>query len=119
MAWDFEYTNEFEEWFEALNALSEDLVTAAVLRLQVLGPALGRPFVDNIKMSHHHNMKELRPVGGHLRILFAFDPRRTAILLLGGDKSGQWSSWYDRMVPYADQLYDLYLKELRDEGLIP
>jgi hypothetical protein len=64
-------------------------------------------------------MKELRPRGGNLRILFAFDPRRAAILLLGGDKTGQWSSWYERTIPQADDLYDEHLRELRDEGNPP
>jgi hypothetical protein len=64
-------------------------------------------------------MKELRPRGGHLRILFAFDPRRHAILLLGGDKSGKWSSWYETAIPEADRLYDEHLQELRDEGALP
>jgi hypothetical protein len=54
-----------------------------------------------------------------LRILFAFDPRRTAILLLGGDKTGEWRSWYTRMIPLADDLYEDYLRELRNEGLLP
>ncbi len=64
-------------------------------------------------------MKELRAAkGAALRVLFSFDPRRQAILLLGGDKSGDWSAWYDWAVPAADDLYDEYLQELRDEGLI-
>jgi hypothetical protein len=60
-------------------------------------------------------MKELRPLGGDLRILFAFDPRRTAILLLGGDKSGKWNEWYAEMLPIADRLYDEHLAELAVE----
>lgn len=64
-------------------------------------------------------MKELRPPGGFLRVLFAFDPRRQAILLLGGDKSNDWSGWYERNIPLADDLYDQYLDDLRDEGLNP
>lgn len=64
-------------------------------------------------------MKELRAAsGGALRVLFMFDPRRQAILLLGGDKSGEWSTWYEWAVPLADDLYDAYLRELREEGLI-
>ena len=51
-------------------------------------------------------------------MLFAFDPRRHAILLLGGDKSGNWDVWYDWAIPAADDLYDLYLRELADEGLL-
>ena len=65
-------------------------------------------------------MKELRaPSGGRsLRVLFAFDPRLQAILLLGGDKTGQWERWYEWAIPAADDLYDVYLNELRDEELI-
>lgn len=64
-------------------------------------------------------MKELRAAtGGALRVLFMFDPRRQVILLLGGDKSGEWSAWYEWAVPVADDLYDEYLNELKREGLI-
>lgn len=63
-------------------------------------------------------MKELRPQEGLIRILFCFDPRRSAILLIGGDKAGQWNRWYHTMVPAADELYDRYLQELREEGLL-
>jgi hypothetical protein len=64
-------------------------------------------------------MKELRPPEGNIRILFAFDPRRAAILLLGGDKTNQWSTWYDRMIPVADRRYDQHLDTLKREGLLP
>lgn len=64
-------------------------------------------------------MKELRASkGGYLRVLFAFDPRRAGILLLGGDKSGRWNEWYAEFIPVADDLYDTHLEELRREGLI-
>jgi len=65
-------------------------------------------------------MRELRVQSGGrpIRILYAFDPRRSAILLIGGDKSGD-KRFYDRLIPVADSLYDTYLKELRKEGLIP
>jgi hypothetical protein len=63
-------------------------------------------------------MKELRSTGQHLRALFCFDPRRTAIVLLGGDKAGDWAGWYERNVPIADHLYDVYVAELQAEGLI-
>jgi hypothetical protein len=63
-------------------------------------------------------MKELRPLGSNIRILFAFDPRRMAILLIGGDKSGLWNQWYAEMVPIADDLYDEHLDTIRKEGLI-
>ncbi len=91
---------------------------AAVDKLEERGPALGRPFVDTIEGSRHSNMKELRPPGGNIKVHFAFDPRRTAILLLGGDKTGRWKEWYEEMIPVADRLYEEYLEELRGEGEI-
>jgi hypothetical protein len=64
-------------------------------------------------------MKELRPMGSNIRVMFAFDPRRTAILLIGGDKTGRWREWYEKMIPMADQLYVDHLEELRAEGELP
>jgi hypothetical protein len=64
-------------------------------------------------------MKELRPLRGNLRVLFAFDPTRNAILLIGGDKTGRWETWYEEFVPIADNLYDEHLETLRKEGLLP
>lgn len=61
-------------------------------------------------------MKELIPPSSNIRILFAFDPQRKAILLIGGDKSGEWNKWYDRMVPVADALFDSHLEEIANEG---
>lgn len=90
----------------------------AVDKLGENGPALGRPLVDTIKGSRYPNMKELRPFGGNIRVLIALDPRRTAILLLGGDKTGQWREWYEEAIPEADRLYEVYLDELREEGEI-
>jgi hypothetical protein len=119
VAWEVEYTNEFGEWFETPDQISRRAVLAIVEELEVSGPGLGRPVVDTIKGSRYANMKELRPPHRHMRILFAFDPGRTAILLIGGDKTGQWASWYDRMIPIADKLMDAYLEEIRQEGLIP
>jgi hypothetical protein len=116
--WDAEYTDNFESWWGELTEDEQERVAAAVELLQDIGPALGRPSVDTLEGSRHPNMKELRPRGGHLRVLFAFDPRRTAILLMGGDKSGRWSSWYEGAIPEADDLYDEHLQTLRDEGAI-
>lgn len=64
-------------------------------------------------------MKELISFGGNLRALFAFDPLREAIILLGGDKTDEWDGWYTQNVPLADELYDDYLTYLRSEGRIP
>lgn len=66
--------------------------------------------------SRHPNMKELRPLGSNIRVLFAFDPRRAAILLIGGDKTDRWREWYEEMIPVADRLYEVHLEELRQEG---
>ncbi len=118
MKWEVEFTNEFDDWFQGLTAFEQDAVASAVVALGSNGPALGRPLVDTIKQSRHPNMKELRPPSGNLRVLFAFDPRRAAILLLGGDKANRWRSWYEDAIPRADRLYDEYLDELRREGLI-
>jgi hypothetical protein len=82
---------------------------AAVEMLEAHGPALGRPLVETITSSRHHNMKELRT--GTVRALFAFDPNRRAVILLGGDKRGDWTGWYERNIPVADDLYDVYLRE--------
>jgi len=95
-----------------LNPEDANRIAAAFDELERQGPGLGRPFVDSIKGSRHHNMKELRSVGGHLRALFAFDPRRHAIVLLGGDKTNDWHGWYERNIPIADRLYDEHLRSL-------
>jgi hypothetical protein len=119
MAWDFEYTDEFEHWWASLTDDEQADISASVELLELHGPRLGRPHVDTIKGSRHANMKELRTQSGGkpLRTFFAFDPRRAAILLIGGDKTGD-KRFYDRMVPIADDLYDDYLKEIKKDGLI-
>lgn len=114
--WQVEGTDEFTEWFGRMDEREQEYLVAAVDKLEERGPGLGRPFVDTIKGSRHPNMKELRPPGGNVRVLFAFDPRRTAILLLGGDKTGRWKEWYEETIPVADRLYDEYLEELHQEG---
>lgn len=116
MGWEVEYTNEFEEWWTTLDVQDQATVSRAVEELVTHGPALGRPWVDTLKGSRHRNLKELRPRGGFLRIPFAFDPRRVAILLLGGNKKGQWVEWYEEMLPVAERLYDEHLEALRQEG---
>ena len=82
--------------------IKEDLVSAtqvaqAVAALREEGPSLGRPLVDRIKGSRIHHLKELRPGSAgrsEIRVIFAFDPTRSALLLLGGDKAGNWQRWY-------------------------
>lgn len=117
--WEVEYTNEFEEWWLDLSQEQQEALDDRVMLLMEHGPSLRRPVVGEITSSRHSNMKELRvSQGGALRVLFAFDPSRHAILLLGGDKSGQWEEWYETAVPAADALYDTHLEELRAEGLL-
>jgi len=96
-----------------------DRIAASLDELARRGPTLGRPFVDSIKGSRHHSMKELRSVGGHLRALFAFDPHRRAVVLVGGDKTGDWRGWYARNITLADKLYDRHLRSLGKEGPCP
>jgi hypothetical protein len=109
---------EFAAWYHGLTDAQSDAVDAAVGALEADGPALGRPYVDTLKTSRHSHLKELRPRGGNLRILFAFGPRRDAVLLLGGDKTGRWEEWYEEAIPAADDLYGSYLAELREGGII-
>jgi hypothetical protein len=82
-------------------------VIAAVELLAEHGPALDRPLVDRVKGSKYH-----------FRVLFIFDPRREAILLIGGDKSGNWDAWYAEAIPEAERLYEEYLDDFRTEGIL-
>ena len=116
MEWGVEYTDQFEEWWNGLDSAEQEDVAAKVGLLEECGPAPGRPHVDTIRGSRHPNMKELivQHAGRPYRILFAFDPRRSAILLIGGDKTGR-DRWYEEYVPRADRLYDQHLETLRRE----
>lgn len=117
--WEVEYTDEFEDWWNDLTPEQQEALDDGVMLLAEHGPGLRRPVVGDITSSRHANMKELRTSkGGAFRVLFAFDPRRHAILLLGGDKSGHWDGWYRWAIPRTDDLYDTHLQELRDEGLL-
>jgi hypothetical protein len=118
--WNVEITDEYLNWFRMLDAGLQDALRTDIEILEKLGPSLGRPYVDSIKGSKHSNMKELRTMHArrHIRTFFAFDPRRTAILLIGGDKTGN-KSFYDRMIAVADRLFDHYLKEIKKEGFTP
>ena len=102
-----------------LDEKSYELVIAALELLEERGPALGRPLVDSEKGSRHKNMKELRPGSrgrSELRVLFAFDPLRQAMLLMAGDKAGVWDRWYRVNIPLADDLFDRHLARLSEEG---
>ena len=118
MAWNVEYTDELEDWWLKLTEPEQESVNASVGLLEALGPALGFPHSSSIEGSRHGHMRELRiqHQGRPYRVLYAFDPRRSAILLLGGDKTGD-DRWYVVHIPIADRLYDEHLNELRKEGL--
>lgn len=118
-AWEVEYTDEFGDWWACLDDEEREAVDAAVRLLEARGPQLRFPHSSGIQGSRHGHMRELRVQHGGrpLRVLYAFDPRRCAILLMGGDKTGD-DRWYEVYVPLADRLYDEHLETLRKEGLI-
>ena len=116
MEWDVEVTDEFGDWFRSLGDAERESVAAKVDLLEKLGPQLGHPHSSAISSSKHDHMRELRVQhqGRPYRVLYAFDPRRSAILLLGGDKTGN-DRWYEQFVPQADKLYDEHLRTLKSE----
>jgi len=117
MAWDVEYSDTFAEWWGEISESEQEDVALKVKLLEKVGPALGRPHVDSLAKQSEYP-KELRVVhaGDPYRVLFAFDPRRVAILLLGGRKADQ--KWYKTAIPAADKLYGEHLAQLRKERLI-
>lgn len=119
MKWEVEFTDEFENWWNALSETEQDSVDQTVGLLEQLGPHLSFPYSSKINGSKHSQMRELRVQhqGEPYRILYAFDPRRAALLLLGGNKTGD-DRWYEVFVPQADKLFDEHLRSLKKEGLI-
>jgi len=116
MRWDVEFTNEFGEWWDSLDEGEQESVDASVRLLEELGPALPAPYSSDVKKSRHGNLRELRiqHKGEPYRILYAFDPRRVAILLVGGKKTGD-DRWYRKHVPKAERIYDEHLETLEEE----
>ncbi len=113
--WIVEFHAGCEAWADNLDQNDAEALLAAVRVLRDQGPSLGRPLVDTINGSRHNNMKELRPGStgrSEVRLLFAFDKIRHAILLVGGDKSGDWSRWYDINISIADDRFDEHQKAL-------
>ncbi|HSW75725.1 MAG TPA: type II toxin-antitoxin system RelE/ParE family toxin [Candidatus Saccharimonadales bacterium] len=117
--WDVEYTDEFNDWWEFLSEAEQLDITACVGLLENCGPDLRFPYSSGIHGSRHTHMRELRiqHAGQPYRVLYAFDPRRAAILLIGGNKTGD-DRWYEKYVPIADDLYDQHIVTLKKEGLI-
>lgn len=120
MACEVEYTDEFGAWWKTLTEAEQEDVTAYVTLLEERDVRLGFPHSSGINGSRHSQMRELRVQSGGkpIRVFYAFDPRRMAMLLIGGDKTGD-DRFYETFVPIADRLYDEHLDELRKEGLLP
>ena len=117
--WEVEYTDEFGEWWETLTEAEQVSVAAGVSLLEGLGPRLPFPHSSGVIGSKHSHMRELRiqHTGRPYRVLYAFDPRRVALLLIGGDKTGN-DRWYEEVIPIADRLYEEHLNQLKEEGLL-
>jgi hypothetical protein len=113
MEWDIQLDEDFAAWLAGLEAGLRDEIIAHANLLREHGPQLGRPYVDTLEGSEFPNMKELRVQyrGDPWRILFAFDPRRSAILLVGGNKRGD-KRWYKKHLPIADARFRHHLERL-------
>lgn len=118
MRCEVEYTDEFGLWWETLSLDEQIAITASVKLLEQFGTNLKYPHSSQI-LGSRHRLRELRTQfrGRPYRTLYAFDPRRNAILLIAGDKTGQ-NRWYEINVPIAERLYDEHLLQLKKEGLI-
>ncbi len=113
MDWEVEVSDEFLAWYQSLDESEWESVNGAVAKLEHYGPSLGRPYADTLIRSQYPNMKELRVQhqGKPYRILFTFDPRRNAYLILGGDKTGD-ANWYVDAIRRADAIYRQHLIEI-------
>ncbi|MFA6036831.1 MAG: type II toxin-antitoxin system RelE/ParE family toxin [Legionellales bacterium] len=117
--WEIEYTDEFELWWDALDESTQDAIAVNVGILEKIGTNLGFPRSSNVKNSKITHLRELRiqHQGKPYRILYAFDPRRVCILLIGGDKTGN-ERWYEKYIPLAENLYEIHINILKYERLI-
>ncbi|NRQ38362.1 DNA-binding protein [Nonomuraea sp. NN258] len=119
--WEIFFTEEVGDFLDKLYESDRDshkAVNQAILVLERNGPSEGRPLVDTVSGAKIPNMKELRPGStgrSEIRILFVFDPWRAAILLVAGDKAGNWRRWYQQAIPQAERLYEEYLTERQKE----
>ena len=112
--WTVEFFPAFRAEAEAMPTEAREELAARAQILRLLGPAAKRPYVDTLKGSKHANMKELRfsAAGGVWRVAFAFDPSRSAILLVAGNKSGaSEKTFYNRLIAIADRRFDTHLRE--------
>ena len=120
MAWEIESSSEYLEWWRELSLVQQKAIDRIVRQLAEHGPTISNRYSKKVVTSRHGRMCELRVqnAGRPLRIFYAFDPRRVAILLIGGDKTGN-DRFYVEYVRIADRIYDRHLSDLRQEGLIP
>jgi hypothetical protein len=114
VAWKVETKEPVKQWQRSLDAVTADRFRAALARLEERGPQLGRPFADTIKGSRHHNMKELRV--GNMRALYGFGSRRSAVVLVAGDKTNDWKDWYRRNIPVADRMFEQHQRSIGGGG---
>jgi len=115
--WLIATTDRFDDWLSVQNDTDRASVLAAMMVLEDKGPGLARPYADTVHGSRFSNMKELRVQsrGDPIRVLFAFDPSRTGILLCAGNKVGNDKRFYDEMIPIADHEFSEYLNQFYDE----
>jgi hypothetical protein len=117
--WQVEFHQDFDREFDALSDQVQNELLAQALLLEQFGPQLGRPRVDTLKGSRHANMKELRfnAADGVWRVAFAFDPKRNAVLLIAGDKSGGGEKrFYRQLIAKADERFDEHLSRRKKKG---
>jgi hypothetical protein len=125
MSWPVVIVEPARSWLHGLRRSDRQtllLISQAIEALSIEGPALGRPLVDTIRGTNLANLKELRPGSAgatEVRLLFVFDPHRQAVVLLGGDKAGNWRRWYRRAIPLAETAYAEHLKRMNDQGDVP
>jgi hypothetical protein len=115
MRWTAERSDEFKKWWETLTESERRKVAISLDELKTRGPNAGRPLVDTVNGSRHPNMKELRATKT-IRVFFAFDPRRKAVLLIGGNKAGKTKRFYRQMIAKADKIYDAHLQRIEEEA---
>jgi len=115
MRWTAGRSDEFKKWWETLTDSEKRKVAISLNDLTMRGPHAGRPLVDTVNGSRHPNMKELRATKT-IRVFFAFDPRRKAVLLIGGDKAGKVNRFYRQMIAKADKIYDAHLRRIEEEA---
>ena len=112
-AWIIKQTEEFQEWFDEADDLLQEDIVEHVEVLKQFGPHLGRPYVDTLKGSKLNNLKELRFNSGDkvIRVFFIFDPERSAVLLIGGNKAGSGNkNFYKVMIALSEKIYCKQLK---------